>query len=203
MKPGFDEDAQEDIPAVFSGKMGKSRWKDLTSAVFVKVRAVFRPLFSSKKTIMITLAGAILFMGLITGGLLFFSKSSEKDKNTQDATAGKKEKTEAALKQKGVFEDIVVLKPFERIHLKEGSSMKLISLNLSLELSDGRYRKEVTAMEDTIRQIITGQVEKMTWLELRNPEGKIMLKYDLLKRINSIFSEAMIRNIYFTNFLMQ
>jgi len=58
-------------------------------------------------------------------------------------------------------------------------------------------------VEDKIRQIVTTQAEGMSWLELRNPEGKIMLKYDLLKRINSIFPETVVRNIYYTNFLMQ
>ncbi len=102
-----------------------------------------------------------------------------------------------------VFEDIIELEPFERIRLKSSSTMSLISMNLSLELIDHQYRKQVFSMEERIRKIITGQVEEMTWLELRNPEGKIMLKYNLLKRINSIFPKAMVRNIYFTNFIMQ
>jgi flagellar FliL protein len=58
-------------------------------------------------------------------------------------------------------------------------------------------------MEDRIRTIVTQQVGTMTWLELRNPEGKIMLKYNLLKRINAVFPKPMVHNIYFTTFIMQ
>lgn len=195
MRNGFDEDALEGI---------SDDPKDLKPGVRAKILGVFKNIFSSKKTVMIMGVAMILFAGLVVGGVLYFGKSSEKVKGDQDKSAGKEDiKAAAPLVEKPVFEDIVVLKPFERIRLKKGSDMELISMNLSLELSDSRYRKEVQAMEDKIRQIITRQVESMTWLELRNPEGKIILKYDLLKQINSIFSEIMIRNIYFTNFLMQ
>lgn len=195
MRNDFDEDALEGI---------SDDSKDLKPGVRAKILGVFKNIFSSKKTVMIMGVAMILFVGLVVGGVLYFGKSSEKVKGDQDKSAGKEDiKAAAPLVEKPVFEDIVVLKPFERIRLKKGSDMELISMNLSLELSDSRYRKEVQAMEDKIRQIITRQVESMTWLELRNPEGKIILKYDLLKQINSIFSEIMIRNIYFTNFLMQ
>ncbi len=81
--------------------------------------------------------------------------------------------------------------------------MGLINLDISLELMDHRYRKQVVSMQDRIRKIIMGQVREMRWLELRAPEGKIQLKYELLKRINSIFPKVMVRNIYFTNLIMQ
>ena len=58
-------------------------------------------------------------------------------------------------------------------------------------------------MEGRIREIITNQLEEMMWLELRNPEGKIILKYNLLKRMNAIFPKLTVRNIYFTYFIMQ
>jgi flagellar FliL protein len=81
--------------------------------------------------------------------------------------------------------------------------MGLISMNLSLELTDPKYKKQIYTMEGRIREIITSQLEGMTWLELRNPEGKIILKYNLLKRINPIFPKLTVRNIYFTYFIMQ
>ena len=204
MRSDFDEELLEDMEGASLDGMKKSKGKYLKDIIFAGLKGISGIFFSSKKVMIITVAGIILFIGLITGGMLFFQKSSENLKGDQDAASGKEVvKTVTPLVKEPVFEDIIVLKPFDRIRLKKGSDMKLISLNLSLELSDRRYKKEVMAMEDKIRQIITGKIEEMTWLELRGPEGKIMLKYDLLKQMNSIFSEVMIRNIYFTNFLMQ
>jgi len=204
MKNDFDEDTLENHADSSLDNKKQSRIKTLIASMSVKAREIFKKLFGSKKMVMITVAGMILLTSIVTAGIFFFGKSSEMDKDNQDKAVAKEAATAAGtVMEKVVFEDIVVLKPFDRIRLKEGSSMKFISLDMSLELSDARYKKEVTAMEDKIRQIITRQAEGMTWLELRNPEGKIMLKYDLLKRMNSIFPEVMIRNIYFTNFLMQ
>lgn len=173
---------------------------DLPAGVSVRIKGIFKIFFSSKKAVMITAAGIILLIGGIAGALFFLGKSPESDRNTQGKEAAQ---AAAPLTAPAVFEDIVALRPFERIRLKESSSMKYISINLSLELTDSRYKQEVHAKEDKIRQIVATQVEGMDWLELRNPEGKIMLKYDLLKRINLIFPETVIRNIYYTNFLMQ
>lgn len=171
----------------------------------VKIKGFFKNIFGSKKAIIITSASLVLSIGLVLGGWFFFLKGSAEDdqagQNTM-ATAEELKKT-SAREEAVVFEDIVDLEPFERIQLKAGSTMALISISLSLELIDHRFRKQVVTMEDRIRKIITGQVEEGTWLELRNPEGKIMLKYNLLKRINSIFPKATVRNIYFTTFIMQ
>lgn len=200
MKNDPDADLSDDgLESPLAGT-GKSRIKGLAAGLSVRIKGLGKTFFSSKKAVMITAAGIILLIGGITGTLFFLGKSPESDQNTQ-----KKEASQAAapLMAPAVFEDIVALAPFERLRLKNGSSMTLISINLSLELTDSRYKHEVHAVEDKIRQIVTTQVEGMSWLELRNPEGKIMLKYDLLKRINSIFPETVIRNIYYTNFLMQ
>nr|NJM03144.1 hypothetical protein [Desulfobacula sp.] len=175
---------------------------DRGKALVAGIKGIFRKAFGSKKAVMITVACLILFTGLIAGGLVFFGPN--KDQEAARPAAGDESANGAThLIEEAVFEDIVALAPFERIRLKEGPGMKLISLNLSLELSAGRYKQVVHAEEEKIRQIVAEQAERMSWLELRNPEGKIMFKYELLKRMNSIFSEVMIRNIYFTYFVMQ
>lgn len=200
MKNDPDADLSDDGLGYPLAGTGKSRIKGLAEGVSVRIKGIGKTFFSSKKAVMITAAGIILLIGGIAGALFFFGNSPESDQNTQEKEAAQ---AAAPLTAPAVFEDIVALRPFERIRLKESSSMKHISINLSLELTDSRHKQEVHAMEDKIRQIVTTQVERMSWLELRNPEGKIMLKYDLLKRINSIFPETVIRNIYYTNFLMQ
>ena len=198
MKNDPDADLSDDGRRLPLAGTGKNRIKGLTADASVRIKGIGKTFFSSKKAVMITAAGIILLIGGIAGALFFFGNSPESDRNTQEAA-----QAAASLTAPAVFEDIVALRPFERIRLKESSSMKHISINLSLELTDSRHKQEVHAVEDKIRQIVTTRVEGMSWLELRNPEGKIMLKYDLLKRINSIFPETVIRNIYYTNFLMQ
>ncbi|OGR20704.1 MAG: hypothetical protein A3J85_07540 [Desulfobacula sp. RIFOXYA12_FULL_46_16] len=200
MKIDPDADLSDDGLETPLAGPGKNRIKEMTTGVSVRIKGIVKIFFSSKKALMITAAAIILLIGGIAGALFFLGNGPESDRNTQEKEAAQ---PAAPVMAPAVFEDIVALAPFERLRLKESSSMTLISINLSLELTDSRYKQEVLAVEDKIRQIVTTQAEGMSWLELRNPEGKIMLKYDLLKRINSIFPETVVRNIYYTNFLMQ
>jgi flagellar FliL protein len=167
-----------------------------------RIKGFVQRIIRSKKAIIIMAISLVLLTGLVLGAWFFLFRE---DPEKISADAAMEEKAAAALtrEEQIVFEDIVDLEPFERISLKSSSTMGLISMTLSLELTDQRYRKQVYTMEDRIRKIITGQAEEMTWLELRSPEGKIMFKYGLLQRINSIFPNSVVRNIYFTTFIMQ
>ena len=106
-------------------------------------------------------------------------------------------------KDEAIFDDIVILAPFDGLKLKGTSAMGRINLNICLELIDPNDRRLFYPMEERIRKIVEGQMQELTWLELRTPEGKIRLKYELLQRINGVFNKPMIRNLYFTNFMMR
>jgi len=205
----FDDDAMEDIIndtlEDSSDEIDKVKKTSVIQKLSAKIKGLLTRPFRSKKTIIISVLILVLLTGFVAGAWLFFFKKSPEESPMVQKTIETPQDIKEKLAQEDevVFEDIIDLEPFERIRLKASSTMGFISMTLSLELIDHRYRKQVYTMGNRIRKIITGQVEEMTWLELRNPEGKIMLKYNLLKRINSIFPKAMIRNIYFTTFIMQ
>lgn len=160
---------------------------------------------TANKKRLIMLGGGLVLLLLILAGAAFFMSGSDEEAAVPEKGELTEQEIQAALDKAPeiVFEDIVVLEPFERIPLKGGSAMRTISLNISLELTDHSHRKLVVTVEDRIRKVISSQVREMTWLELRSPEGKLRLKYDLLQRMNNLFPKVTIRNIYFTNFIMQ
>lgn len=166
--------------------------------------SLLKRLTANKKRLVMFGGGTLLLL-LILGGVFFFLSGSDEDAAVPEKGKITEEEIQAALEKAPeiVFEDIVVLEPFERIPLKGGSAMRTISLGISLELTDHNHRKLVVTVEDRIRKVVSSQVREMTWLELRSPEGKLRLKYDLLKRMNNLFPKVTIRNIYFTNFIMQ
>ncbi len=169
-------------------------------------KSLVKRLVGTKKKRILILLVAIVLMGILAGVWLLFSGGSDEKtlsngSTTENRALNKSDKSDQV--EEIVFEDIVELEPFERIRLKGNSAMGFVSLDVSLELLDHRYRKQVISMEDRIRKIIMGQVREMRWIELRTPEGKIQLKYEVLKRINSIFPKVIARNVYFTNLIMQ
>lgn len=155
------------------------------------------------KKVLIIIGGSLFVLVSVIFAILyfiFFNSSKEESLLSEEQPLIEQSRSQ---EPEIVFEDIVALEPFELIRLKTSSTMGLISLNVSLELTDHRLRKQVYTMEDQLRQIVETQVAEKTWLELRNPDGKIRLKYELLKRMNSLFPKATVRNIYFTYFIMQ
>ncbi len=164
-----------------------------------------------RRTLFILGAGGVLVVVLLAAGswLFLFSAPDADKKDTaaytmaadmpeQDQIAAMLQTTDDVF-----FADIMTLKPFEQLSLKNTSAMGHVDMDIVLELIDPQAREKLALMENRIYEIVQGQVRELTWLELRNPEGKIQLKYDLLKRINSLFSTPVVRNVYFTKFLMQ
>lgn len=177
----------------------ENKFKRFISDISDKVPEQFKT-----KKVMIIAGGAFLFVIIFCVALVMIF-SGEKEQTVAGIQDVGRQESGMPLnaEEQIIFEDIVELEPFERIHLKTSSTMGLVNLAISLELTDHRYRKQIYTFEDRIRQIVISQVAEMTWLELRNPDGKIRLKYELLRRINSLFPQATVRNIYFTSFIMQ
>lgn len=176
----------------------KTSEKKILGSLKEKIPAKLR----TKKAVII-LGAAFLLLILLTAGLMFIVLGGEEEPDQIPPVDQAGIESDATQEQEVIFKDIVEMAPFERIPLKTSSTMGLISLTLALELTDYRYRKQIYAMEVRLRQIVETQVAEMTWLELRNPEGKIRLKYDLINRMNSLFPKTTVRHIYFTYFIMQ
>ncbi|WDP89805.1 MAG: flagellar basal body-associated FliL family protein [Desulfobacter sp.] len=191
------EDLLEEIDRETGGPGQDAADSDKPAGKFAFLRKLlfFKGLTGKKKLIAI-IAAAVFVLVLAVAGAWFFFFSGEEEKAAPPVQ-------EVEKKEEIVFEDIVVMEPFERIPMKTGSAMNFISLDLSLELSDHRYRRQVYTVQDRLRRIVEVQVKNASWLELRTPEGKIKLKYEMLRQMNKIFPKVTIRNIYFTNFLMQ
>ncbi len=196
-----DEASEEDVDDDINDK------KDLKSSIVTKVTTTFKTflhkILGSTKAIIIVAVSIVVLISIALILWLFVFSSGPDEVLAPQQDAAQAIANGEPIEEEIIFEDIVEFEPFERIALKTSSTMGRVSLQLSFELTDARYRKQIYAMEDRIRKIVMQQVENTTWLELRNPEGKIMLKYNLLQRINAIFPKATVRNVYFTFFIMQ
>jgi len=170
----------------------------------VKKDFIGKLLSEKKKLIIIILLALFLLAGIGGGALLLLSGGKEEEQPAKEDVVTE-ESIQAALEDqsKAIFEDIVQLEPFEQVFLRQGSTMQYISLGIALEMIEPGFRRQVYTMEPRIKKIIETQLRQMRWMELRTSQGKIKLKFALLNRINQIFPKVAIRQIYFTNFIMQ
>ncbi len=155
--------------------------------------------------------GSVLLVILAAGTWFFFFNAPASDKKemaaitiaVEDLRDSDQVATMLKTKDDAFFADIITLESFEQISLKGTSTMAHVDMDIALELIDPDGREQLVLMKNRIYDIVQGQVGESTWFELRTPEGKIQLKYDLLQRINSLFATPVVRNVYFTKFLMQ
>ncbi|MEA1966945.1 MAG: flagellar basal body-associated FliL family protein, partial [Thermodesulfobacteriota bacterium] len=156
------------------------------------------------KVLIITGVSLLVLIALVFAGWFFFLKGNNSDKEAVvTASMEQAEKEEIVEKKEPVFMDIIELEPFENIKLKKSGNMGFLAMNISLELALPVMREEVEADLFRIREVIEQETGKLTWLILRVPQGKLKLKYTLIKSINSLLSEAMISNVYFTRLIMK
>ena len=161
---------------------------------------LFKKLFKrplDKKFIIIS-ASIAVFIVLLSSALVFFLKS---DKGEQASNK------ESGIKKFQVniidYDNIIVLKPFLWISLQEGSHMGEMSINIALEVTSREQVGIVEIETNKIRALVRSVALDMRWIELRSPEGKIKFKYMLIKKINSLFPDIVVRNLYLTHFMMR
>ncbi|RUM43365.1 MAG: hypothetical protein DSY35_03700 [Desulfurobacterium sp.] len=96
------------------------------------------------------------------------------------------------------------------------SSLKIMEIEpVVINLADGHYIRIAVALgysgdENELREklpvindILITTVGAMTSKELVSPEGKELLKENLLLKINSALSEVKVKNIFYREFIVQ
>jgi flagellar FliL protein len=74
---------------------------------------------------------------------------------------------------------------------------------ITLELSNEKVKQEVDKRMPIIKDAIIDVISSKTSDFVRTPEGREALRLELIKRLNIILVEGGVRNIYFTEFVVQ
>lgn len=183
----------------------QSRLKSRMAGITKPLGSVFQ---SKKKALVVSgaaVAGVLVTMLCVWAVMLVFSDDSSQNAGTVN-TRGQteQERSEGSGKAAGKARaNILRLETFEKIPLQNSKTMGYLNLDIALELSDPGLSDLLNRDIYDIRQMIKETAGKMSWFELRSPEGKINLKYRLIEKINSLYTGAVVQNLYFTSFLMQ
>ncbi len=144
---------------------------------------------SGKKKLIIIVIVALLIFG--SGGFLgytiFFSDQSKGGSNQK----AEKSKTKSAM---------MALDPFILNLAEHGRFLKL---TIHLELSDAADQPLATEKIPQLRDAIITLVSSKSAESLSSPEGKFLLKDEILLRANQAIGKEIFKNLYFTEFVMQ
>lgn len=154
----------------------------------------------SKKLLIIIIAAALVLAGAGVGAFLFLGGKGEK--------GGAEHGAEPAAEHGGGHKDdktagksvLVSLDPFILNLAEQGRFLKA---TMQMELSGIEVQPMVTDKVPQVRDAIITLVSSKSADALSSAEGKLQLKDDILLRVNIVIGKDVVKNIYFTEFVMQ
>ncbi|NPA32275.1 MAG: flagellar basal body protein FliL [Aquificae bacterium] len=143
-----------------------------------------------KKKFLLFLALFALLSALGVGGYFYFLSQGQT----------KKEETPSIPPEVGIM---YKLEPPFIVNLADPEVTVYARVSVTLEVANQEVLNEVRKKEPIIRDAIIEIISSKTSNELRTPEGREELKLEILKRINTILTKGGVRNVYFTEFVIQ
>jgi flagellar FliL protein len=90
------------------------------------------------------------------------------------------------------------------VNLADAGGKRYLKFALSLELSKHKnFQQEVEHKDAKIKDIIISIISSKTFEEVNTPQGKIALKQEILRRLNTIMTGGKVEDVFFTEFIVQ
>jgi flagellar FliL protein len=103
---------------------------------------------------------------------------------------------------KKVDTSLVQLDPFV-VNVSGTTGTRFAKLGVCLDLSAPTVAERVKARNGAIRDAVIMLVTSKTDQDIMSAEGRLQLKDELLGRINSVLGDKTVKNIYFTEVVVQ
>lgn len=160
---------------------------------------------SGGNTLLIVIV-VLVFLILIGGGLgafLLLSGGDDSSRAPQQQVASQGKRITS--KRSENLLTIGPMYPMKQfiVNLLSESGNRFLKTSLDIELSDETLSAEMDAKQAAIRDIIIRTLSSKTFEEVSTMKGKDKLKDELVERINQVLADGQIRNIFFTDFVVQ
>ena len=143
----------------------------------------------------------LLLLLLVIGGLVaYFLLSSPKKDQQQQPT--KQELQKHKVKELTKMGPIYPLDPFT-VNLVSSNADRYLKCKINFELDSPALQKEVDQKLPAIRDMIISILSSKSVEEIQTAKGKQKLKDEIKRKVNSILTTGEIRNVYFTEFVIQ
>ncbi|NPA64579.1 MAG: flagellar basal body-associated FliL family protein [Epsilonproteobacteria bacterium] len=89
------------------------------------------------------------------------------------------------------------------VNLQDKDADRYLKITIVLDVQDEKVKAELEKRLPQVKDAITTLLFTKTSHELRTPEGIEELKEEILKRVNAILPIGGVKNVYFTDFVIQ
>lgn len=98
--------------------------------------------------------------------------------------------------------EIVTLEPFV-VNLADPKGNRYLKMKISLELETVEAAERANKVTPKLRDIVIMMLTSLSFEEVMTPEGKLRIRDELLERFNRVVRPDKIKNIYFSEFVVQ
>ena len=155
----------------------------------------------------------ILLLLLVVGGLLaFLLMGNSEDTAQAQAVQAQTEQVQASTPKNTAGKrsnDYIInmgpVYPLDQfiVNLLSESGSRYLKTKVDLELSAETLTPEIDKKKPLIRDIIVSTLSSKTYEEVSTQKGKNRLKDEIVDRLNEVLADGHIKNIYFTDFVVQ
>lgn len=89
------------------------------------------------------------------------------------------------------------------LNIPNNGAPKFLKISIVLDLANAGLVETAKAKQAPVRDAIISLVSSKQAEDFLSQEGKMQLKEELIMRINQILNEGSVKNIYFTELIMQ
>jgi flagellar FliL protein len=89
------------------------------------------------------------------------------------------------------------------VNLNEPGGKRYLKSKIELEFMEEKVRQELDLRLPQLRDVILMHLSSKALDDIQSVDGKIELKNALITRINQVLKQGKIRNLYFTQFVIQ
>lgn len=148
----------------------------------------------------------LLVLLLIGGGLAaYFLLGSDDEGASAPAQTQSAPAKRAPAGRSSNYLDIGPMYPMDQfvVNLLSESGSRYLKVKLDIELDKPELSAEMDKKKALIRDIIIRVLSSKTFEEVSTMKGKDRLKDEIVTRINETLADGQIRNIFFTDFVVQ
>lgn len=157
----------------------------------------------------------VLVLVLIIGGVVAMLMMNNHDAETEASSGTKKEASahpaenakeatgEGHLQEGGTEVGLMFpLEPFT-VNLLSESGRRYLKVEMNLEMEGEELSPELEEKKPVFRDIIIRQLSSKSLEEISTLKGKEKLKEEIVSEINTRLKDGKVKNVYFTDFVVQ
>ena len=145
---------------------------------------------------------AVVLLAVLGGGGFAAWKFFLQPKEAHNATAENAEGQPEAAAEAETGGQLVTLDSFV-VNLSDPMGRRYLKTTLDVEVANAAAAAELTAAMPKVKDTLLLLLSSKSFADISSMDKKIELKNDIVNRLNQIIGKNKVRNVYFTEFVVQ